>query len=75
MYTLEKIDKELVNCDFPNLSGDFVAAAVQLNDKGIAYHAGIVICLEEEFYLFHFTGSVIAIKEVPNGQLFFHKKN
>lgn len=72
MYTLEEIDSQLVSSDNAILPSSFVAAAVQLNEDGEANHAGIVICDENNYFVFHFIRGIL-IDTLPNGQWFFHK--
>lgn len=73
MYTLEEIDKELIQSDNPNLPESFVAAAVKVDNAGIAHHAGLVISTSGKYYLFHYTGEIVILDIVPNGKWYFHK--
>jgi hypothetical protein len=51
----------LSECDS---SEDFVAIAVMVDIEGIGYHSGLVICIEEIFYFFHYTGAEVLMDEI-----------
>ncbi len=54
----------LTDCDN---SEDFVAIAIMVRD-GVGYHSGLVICSEEHFYFFHYTGREVVmqlLEELP----------
>lgn len=38
---------------------DFIAIGIMVNEEGIGYHSGLIICLEEHFYFFHYTGKEV----------------
>ena len=70
MVDLETVQDKLIrltNCD---LSKDFIAIAIQLNDNNID-HCGIIICYEETITFFHFDGTVkIETLDTPPTNIF-----
>ena len=75
MIELKDIEKELVKSDTEKLPDNFVAIAVQLNDKGVAIHSGLIIGVKGEHKLFHFTISDdIKLEDIPSEEWYFHKE-
>lgn len=50
----------LSDCDN---SEDFIAIGIVVNRSGIGSHSGLIICLEEEFYFFHYTGKDVLMEK------------
>lgn len=73
MITEKEIFENLLPLNSDGLPDSFVAASVKINEKGVAYHAGIVIKHGGISYLFHYTGEDVLIEESPNGDYYFHK--
>jgi hypothetical protein len=44
-------------------SQDFVAIAIKV-EGGLGYHSGLVICLDEQFYFFHYTGREVLMESL-----------
>lgn len=73
MYTLSKIDKELIKSTEQNLDKYFVAAACLVNEQGLAQHVGLIIHSEEGYFLFHYTGQEVLFEDGKIEEWYFHK--
>ena len=47
------------------LPDNFIAVAIAVNPGGRGYHSGLVIGVDGEYKLFHFTGTDVELKEFP----------
>jgi hypothetical protein len=74
VYKLEEVTSLIIKSDSKDLPENFVASAVLINEKGIAYHAGIVIGYQDERYLFHYTGLEVKLEIITKGKWYFHKE-
>lgn len=64
--TNRKLELELNKIDKTNIEDDYVASTVVLDDNGIPYHSGLLICSEEELYYLHYTGKNVELtEEIP----------
>ncbi|MEI3802734.1 MULTISPECIES: hypothetical protein [unclassified Chitinophaga] len=72
MFTIVKIDEEIVQSENFNSEGDFVAAAVKITKEGEAEHAGIVIYYNKDCFLLHYNSVDVKISGIPN-KWYFHK--
>lgn len=74
-YTKEEIQEQLINISSIDTSSNFAAAAVHVNEHGIATHAGIVICYNNDTFLFHYTGQAILMDKIDTiNEWYFYKK-
>lgn len=72
--TLEKINKNILAVNSQIDDKDFVAVAVFVNDKGEGQHSGLIIGVEEDLYLFHYTGREIELNNsAEEGEWYFFK--
>jgi len=72
LLTREELKSQLFQCVPENYKGDFVAAAVQLDETGTAIHAGMLISCKEGVYLCHFDAANVLIEdEMPDSWYFF----
>lgn len=55
------IENELIAIGECDKSDDFVAVGIILDENGIGYHSGILLCLSETLYFFHYTGRDVVI--------------
>lgn len=69
------VESDLIILNECDSSEDFVAIGVLVGIDGIGYHSGLVICLEEIFYFFHYTGTEVLmdIVNVFTNDLFVKK--
>lgn len=70
------ISDSLISSNIGELPEKLIAAAVSVNDAGIATHAGIIIRCDGETNLCHFTGQEIRLEPLPNNNSdswYFHK--
>ncbi|TVZ47977.1 hypothetical protein [Olleya sp. Hel_I_94] len=65
MLTIEQIDRNLLNIDTDQLKDNFIAIAVQVDSHGIGYHSGLIISVNKEVSLFHYTGKDVMIDAPP----------
>jgi hypothetical protein len=72
--SLKKIDKDLLSIDDPQLNHNLVAVAVQIDDNGIGRHSGLIIGVDRKYYIFHFTGEEVELKEPEGGKWIFCKE-
>lgn len=56
MIGIDRIDKNLIVANAEELPDNGVSVAVQINDEGTVYHSGLVIGIDGEYKLFHYTG-------------------
>ena len=63
MIGVNHINKELLVAPKDELDENLVAVAVQLNDEGTAFHSGILIGIDGDFWLFHYTGTEVELNE------------
>ena len=74
MYSIEIIKPQINNSVLHNLQINFVGAAVKFDDSNETInHSGIVICLEEKLYIFHFD-SIETRLDPLEGKWYFDKK-
>lgn len=73
VISLEEIDRELFKADSIDDDSDFVAVAVYINPQGEAHHSGLVISYNKVYYLFHYGGSDIELREFTSGRFFCKK--
>ncbi len=73
MYTISKIEKQLIKSTDQNLDEYFVAVACLINEAGTAYHAGLIINCEDGYFLFHYTGENVLFESALIEEWCFHK--
>ena len=73
IYTLEEIEASLIKSDTNDLPFNFIAAAVKVDDDGHPHHAGLIIKLNDKFFLFHYTSREVILDKVPDEKWYFHK--
>lgn len=49
-----------------NFSEDLVGISLQLDDNNNCIHSGLIICLENEIYYFHYTGLEVKLENLTN---------
>lgn len=63
-YNLEELKPELLDINTCDLTDDFVAISVEVDENGLCYHSGLVICYEEELYYFHYTAVEVILEKL-----------
>lgn len=71
---INNIPNEIIRINDCDLSEDFIAIGIELDENGIGTHSGLFVCLNEELTLFHFTGSVLVEDHKDLNEWFFIKK-
>lgn len=75
VITFEIIDKALFNANAIQSGKNFVAVAAFVDEKGQAFHSGLVIKYKEKAILFHYTGQVVSLANLPHTTFkIFHKE-
>ena len=63
-YNLEKLKPELLDINTCDLTNDFVAISVEVDENGLCCHSGLVICYEEELSYFHYTAKDVVLEKL-----------
>lgn len=76
MITLEKIDIAIINIgDGDSIADNVVAVAVKIDDHGVAVHSGLLVGVDNEYYLFHYTSKEVLLENpVPKDEWYFCKE-
>lgn len=75
MITLEKIEEDLVRIESGEiLPENTVLVAVQVDDVGRATHSALLIGVEGDYFLFHFTSTEVLLDPAPLNEWYFCKE-
>ena len=63
-YNLEELKAELSDINSCDLTNNFVAISVEVDENGLCYHSGLVICYDEELSYFHYTAKDVVLEKL-----------
>lgn len=68
---LDNIPNDLFKIQDCDITQDFIAIGIELDDEGYGHHSGIFICLNSEMLLYHFNGAEVKIEELEDIEEWF----
>ena len=73
-YSIDDLSKSIIKSKEPDKQPNLIAVAACVDEDGEAFHSGLLIGVDGDYYLFHSGGGDVELEQLPIDDVYFLKE-